>query len=82
MGAAAVAEFIRRTIESKKIVCKGSGDLLGTVTLSLGVAAAIAGETADEVVERADRALYMSKSGGRNRVTRDKGLRLRDAANG
>ncbi len=82
MGAAAVAEFVRRSVASKKIVRKGTGEKLGTITLSLGVAALLPGETPDMLVERADRALYVAKEGGRNRVQADKGLHLKDVANG
>ena len=82
LGAAAVAEFIRRTVESKKIVRKGSGDSLGSVTMSFGVATLMPVENADGLIGRADRALYVSKNMGRNRVTTDKGLKLQDAANG
>ena len=82
MGAAAVAEFIRRTIESKKIVRKGSGDSLGTITMSFGIATLMPIEDSDGLIGRADRALYISKQTGRNRVTTDKGLKLQDAANG
>ncbi len=82
MGAAAVAEFVRRSVASKKIVRKGTGEKLGDVTLSLGVAALLPGETAEMLVERADRALYVAKETGRNRVHADKGLRLQDAVNG
>jgi diguanylate cyclase len=82
MGAAAVAEFVRRTVESKKIVRKGTGDTLGTITMSFGVASLSPGEAYDSLIGRADRALYTAKQMGRNRVTTDKGLFLQDVANG
>jgi diguanylate cyclase len=81
MGAAAVAEFVRRTVESKKIVRKGTGDMLGTVTMSFGVASLAPGEAYDSLIGRADKALYAAKQSGRNRVTTDKGIFLQDAAN-
>jgi diguanylate cyclase len=81
MGAAAVAEFVRRTVESKKIVRKGSGDSLGSVTMSFGVASLASGESSESLIERADRALYGSKQNGRNRVTTDKGI-FQDVVNG
>ena len=40
----------------------------GVVTFSAGVAAAQPGETPDEVLHRADRALYQAKAVGRNRI--------------
>ena len=43
----------------------------GRVTASLGVAEWRVGELVDELVQRADEALYRAKSGGRNRVCVD-----------
>jgi PleD family two-component response regulator len=39
------------------------------VSLSVGAAVAVPGDTAEGLVRRADEALYASKSAGRNRVT-------------
>jgi diguanylate cyclase (GGDEF)-like protein len=63
-----VAERIRAEVEKSRVVCGGSD--LG-VTISLGVTEFHPGADMDNktVVERADRALYMSKNAGRNRVT-------------
>ncbi|MBP6807427.1 MAG: diguanylate cyclase, partial [Chromatiaceae bacterium] len=41
---------------------------VGQVTTSMGVAACRAHETLDDWLKRADDALYLAKSGGRNRV--------------
>jgi diguanylate cyclase len=38
------------------------------VTVSLGVAAAREGETAESLISRADQAMYAAKAAGRNRV--------------
>ncbi|WP_332671422.1 diguanylate cyclase [Aromatoleum sp.] len=64
-GAYCVAERLRADIEDSEV------DGL-KVTISLGVAAfpEIVVESADELVEAADRALYQSKENGRNRTTR------------
>ncbi|MBL8327212.1 MAG: GGDEF domain-containing protein [Rubrivivax sp.] len=68
-GAAALAERIRATIAGSRIRRKDSAEPIGQITLSLGVARLQAGEDAEDWFERADRALYTSKAGGRNRVT-------------
>jgi diguanylate cyclase (GGDEF)-like protein len=64
--AALVAERIRAALEGHQIADPG-GQIL-TVTASFGVAELEAGETLDQVVDRADRAMYAAKSAGRNRV--------------
>jgi diguanylate cyclase (GGDEF)-like protein len=60
-GAAAIAERIREVVAEH---WAGSMEL----TLSIGVATLEAGETLSSWFERADRALYVGKQGGRNRV--------------
>ncbi len=66
--AVTVAERIRKEVEKSRVSC-GERDL--GVTISLGVTEYRPGEDMDNrsIIERADRALYMSKNGGRNRVT-------------
>lgn len=49
-----------------------TGDLELNVTISVGGALALPGETAAAVFERADRALYRAKAAGRNRVVIDR----------
>lgn len=66
--ATALANEIRKTVESKKIVQKSTGRDMGTVTLSLGVASLHPGEQVADVLSRADACLYAAKRGGRNRV--------------
>ena len=68
-GAVAVAEKIRRTIEQLEI--KHSGHPQGVVTVSAGVEALVPQphmNTAAQLLEAADKALYAAKSAGRNRV--------------
>lgn len=66
-GAAQFAERLRSTIERQQIDYQGSPL---TFTISLGVAT-LADDMAgyQALLERADKALYQSKEGGRNRVT-------------
>ena len=64
--ATAVAEHLREAIHCRPISIDGTQL---AVSLSLGVAQLQPGETAEHLIERADAALYASKSAGRNRVT-------------
>jgi diguanylate cyclase (GGDEF)-like protein len=68
VGAVAVAEKIRHAIRDLKI--EHSGNRGGLVTISAGVDAFVPTKrnTALELVEAADKALYAAKSGGRDRV--------------
>ena len=67
-AATRVADQIRQTVESKKLVKKSTGDILGSITISMGVAEFAPGETAEAVIRRADACLYGAKSHGRNLV--------------
>lgn len=66
--AVTLAEKIRAAVASKSIVKKSTGEDLGHVTLSLGVSQYQPGEPLDDLIGRADGALYCAKNGGRNRV--------------
>lgn len=66
-GARAVAEKIRRTIETGRIK-KGGSEVVARVTISLGAARYIPGESGASFIERADQALYVAKNSGRNQV--------------
>ena len=63
-----VADHIRRAVMSKELKKKSTGEILGRVTLSVGVAMLRPGEDTDSVIERADACLYTAKRTGRNRV--------------
>ena len=69
--AAKLAETLRAKVEGRKVVNRRTGQTLGQVTLSIGVARFRAGETAAELVHRADEAMYRAKSNGRNCVVVD-----------
>jgi diguanylate cyclase len=63
-----LADQIRAKVESKKLVKKSTGDILGVITISAGVALLKQGETGTELIRRADACLYSAKHRGRNRV--------------
>jgi len=63
-----VAEHIRRAVMSKELVKRSTGENLGRITISIGVAAFRHEDTATTLIERADSCLYAAKRGGRNRV--------------
>ncbi len=81
-GAQALGERIRRAVEKSR--CAWQGHDLG-VTVSIGVTVSagptefVPGRTERELIEAADRALYLAKQGGRNRVV---SLRLDERAPG
>ncbi len=76
----AIAEKIRSTVESKRLLRKSTSEDLGNITISLGVSLYRNGEAVEELIERADANLYKSKKGGRNRVTTDSANAGRAAA--
>ena len=68
-GALKLAENMRLTFERLDLKKKNTGESLGLITLSFGVAVYRQKETAEDFVQRADEALYQSKKAGRNTVT-------------
>lgn len=67
-AAAGVAETFRESISARTVRTRQAGAPVGRITLSLGVAELQAGDAAQALVDRADRALYDAKADGRNRV--------------
>lgn len=66
--ATALAERLRQAISTKTMKMRSTGVSLGRITMSYGVALHVPGESPDDFVARADRALYAAKAAGRNRV--------------
>jgi diguanylate cyclase len=62
------AENIRTNVASKQVTNKRTGQSLGQITLSIGVAEYQLGEPLSNFIHRADEALYLAKRSGRNRV--------------
>jgi len=67
-AAVTVADKIRRAVMTKDLMKRSTGEHLGRVTMSIGVAALAQGDTPQTLIERADVCLYAAKRGGRNRV--------------
>lgn len=64
-----IAESIRLAVAGSGIRSASTGRSFGRVTVSIGATLLNPGETVRALVGRADRALYASKAGGRDRVT-------------
>jgi two-component system, cell cycle response regulator len=69
-GGVLAAERIRKAVQALQI---SAADKKIVVTVSIGVAEFAAGNSAEEFIECADRAMYRAKLGGRNRVERHRG---------
>lgn len=67
-SALTVADHIRRAVMAKELMKRSTGQNLGRVTISLGVATVRKGDTPQSLIARADACLYAAKRNGRNRV--------------
>ena len=63
-----VADHIRRAVMAKELKKKSTGEILGRVTISVGVSMLKPGDDTDSLIERADACLYAAKRAGRHRV--------------
>jgi diguanylate cyclase len=67
-NAAVVGEQLRGKIMARELKKRSTGEHLGAITVSIGVASHRPGERARPIIERADACLYAAKSAGRNCV--------------
>ncbi len=69
VGATAVAESIRSFFAAAPLTAVKTAKNLGIITVSVGVACYRPGESPEEFIRRADKALYSAKNAGKNRIT-------------
>ncbi|HEY5379641.1 MAG TPA: GGDEF domain-containing protein [Pseudolabrys sp.] len=67
-SAITVADHIRRAVMTKELMKKSTGEHLGRVTVSIGVATLHKTDNVQSLIERTDGCLYAAKRHGRNRV--------------
>jgi|GEM_PF-4232190 len=65
-GAFTLAEHIRNTIERKRIIKKTTGEFIGRITVSSGVAQFRSGESIGYLMNRAEKMLDAARDNGRN----------------
>lgn len=63
-----LCEQIRNAVASKRIRNRQTGEEMGNITLSLGIALFAPGESLSELIHRADEGLYFAKRNGRNQT--------------
>lgn len=63
-----VCERVRELVSSKQIRNRNTGESMGNITLSLGVALYKPGDTTTDMIQRADAGLYFAKENGRNQT--------------
>jgi len=69
--ARALAEKVRTSVMTRELVKRSTGEALGKITVSLGVAAVRPTDTAVSLLERADQCMFRAKREGRNRTVDD-----------
>ena len=67
-AAVTLANQIRSSVENKRLVKRSTGDILGQLTISIGVAQLRNEDGKEDLIQRADTCLYAAKDCGRNRV--------------
>lgn len=65
-AAVAASDKIREAVQAKELLKRSTNEKLGRITISGGVAQWVRGESAGDLIERADAALYEAKNHGRN----------------
>lgn len=81
-AAFALAETIRTSVMGRDLVKRSTGESLGKITISLGIARLRPDDTPRSLLERADQCMFKAKRDGRNRTVDDApdGATLSDVA--
>lgn len=69
--AKAMAEQIRLSVMNRELVKRSTGESLGKITVSIGIATLRRGEGPTAFLDRADQCMYVAKRTGRNRIVTD-----------
>ncbi len=76
-GGVALAEQMRKSLQAMRWRSKTSGKTIGPITISLGVSLYRPGEDVEDLIQRADDALYFAKNNGRNRTITEEDVKKR-----
>jgi diguanylate cyclase len=68
------AETVRQSLLTRDLIKRSTGESLGRITISLGVAVYRKGDTLSMIIERADKSLLVAKREGRNRTVTENRL--------
>jgi diguanylate cyclase len=66
-----IAEAIRQSVLNRELVKRSTGESLGKITVSVGIASYRPGEGGTALLDRADQCMYVAKRTGRNRTVTD-----------
>ena len=71
LAARQIAEKVRTNVMGRELVKRSTGESLGKITVSLGIAVRRPGDTPASLLERADLFMFAAKRAGRNRTLDD-----------
>ncbi len=77
-----LADRIRQAVEARRLKKRRTGEDLGVVTMSMGVAEIKSDDTVETLIERADVCLYAAKDNGRNCVMDEDSITKQNDASG